>query len=459
MPLLAHNMRKMTTHQLYDSTLELLRTLIRNACVNDFTPGSGNEERTAETLREFFSDAPAEVRERLSIESIEPSPGRTTLIVTAAPAKDEGLSPLTFFGHTDVVVVDEQHWTKPCFDAVIEDGKIYGRGAVDMLFITAVQAVVTKWAAAQNHLRRPIQFAALADEEARGGLGAGWIAENQPDALSFDHCLGETGGGHIVLNGTSRCVVVNAGEKGAAQRRIHFTGDPGHASTPWGTTMTTGILGEVTTRLAALSIPSDQPLWEPFVRAFELDPETERAFLAHDTTDYSPFGEMSRFAHAISHTTVAPTVVRAGGPINVLPSSGYVDLDIRPTPGMTQDDVDAHLLDAIGELRSHCRIERLICEDATVSPTDSPLYDAISATLAELFPEEQVLPIIASGGSDLRFARKMGGVGYGFAAHAAGRTLGDVQAQLHAHDEHLHLEDLELTLRAYLGVTERFAAA
>nr|WP_244263999.1 M20/M25/M40 family metallo-hydrolase [Corynebacterium ciconiae] len=447
----------MTTHQLYDSALDLLRTLIRNACVNDFTPESGNEQRTAETLRDFFNDAPTEVRERLSIESIEPSPGRTTLVVTAAPARDEGLSPLTFFGHTDVVVVDEQHWTQPCFDAVIEDGKVYGRGAVDMLFITAVHAVVTKWAASQSHLRRPIQFAALADEEARGGLGAGWIAENRPDAISWENCLGETGGGHIVRDGVSRCVVVNAGEKGAAQRRIHVTGDPGHASAPWGTTMTTGILGEVTMRLASLSIPSDQPLWEPFVQAFGFDPETEEALISHGTSDYSPFGEMSRFAHAISHTTVAPTVVRAGGPINVLPSSGYVELDIRPTPGMSQDDVDEHLLEAIGELRSHCRIERLICEDATVSSTESPLYHAITETFAELFPEEKVLPIVTSGGSDLRFARKKGGVGYGFAAHAAGRTLGDIQAQLHAHDEHLHLEDLDLTLRAYVGVTERFA--
>lgn len=447
-------------HPLFDATLSLLQELIRNACVNDFTPGSGQEVRNADTLEAFFRQSSPEALARMTISRIEPEPGRTTLVVRVKPTESTSseAKPLSFFGHTDVVVVDEDAWTRPCFDAVIEDGVLYGRGAVDMLFITAVQAVVTRWAA-HHPLRRAVCFAGLADEEARGSLGAGWIARHQPEALDWDYCLGETGGSHIIRDGSARGIVVNAGEKGAAQRRIHVTGDAGHASAPWGKTLTTQLLGEVTARLSQLRIPCHQPLWEKFVTSFAFDPDTEAAFLAHGETDpdYGVWGDVASFAHAMSHTTVAPTVVQAGGPINVLPSSGYVELDIRPTPGMSQDEIDAVLNEALGELAPHCRIERLICEDSTVSPTDTALFRAITDTLGELFPGEPVIPIVTTGGSDLRFARKRGGVAYGFAAHAPQRSIAEAHAQLHAHDEHLHLEDLDLTLRAYLGVVERFA--
>lgn len=75
-------------------------------------------------------------------------------------------------------------------------------------------------------------------------------------------------------------------------------------------------------------------------------------------------------------------------------------------------------------------------------------------TTREIFPNANVVPVHATGGSDLRFARRLGGVGYGFAMHAASRNLADVNRQLHSHDEHLYLEDLELTVRAYRRVAE-----
>jgi len=114
------------------------------------------------------------------------------------------------------------------------------------------------------------------------------------------------------------------------------------------------------------------------------------------------------------------------------------------------------LIDALGERASEVTIERLICEDATISPTDHPLYEAITATLGEFFPDATVVPMIAAGGSDLRFARRQGGVGYGFAVHAAERTLGHAHGQLHSHDEFLYLEDLQLTLDGYLRLAQRF---
>ena len=440
------------TASLNSTTVDLLQLLIRNACVNDLTADSGEEVRNADTLEEFFAGTGVTVRR------FEPHPGRVSITFTV-PGADPDAEPLTLLGHTDVVPVDKPKWTRDPFGGELIDGKVYGRGAMDMLFITAAMAAVTREVALEAQAGTPprgtLTFVGCADEEARGGLGAGWIAEHEPDAFSWKNCLSETSGSHLPVQDGSDAIVVVVGEKGAAQRRITIHGDAGHGSAPYGRELTVGLIGEVARRLAAIEPPvvSDE-LWQGYVRAFRFDPETEQALL--DGTDYSALGPLARYSHAMSHLTVSPTVLRAGGAINVLPSNAYVELDIRPLPGQTQEEIDQLLLDSLGELADRVEIEHLITEDATISPTSGPLYEAIVDTVHEFFPSATVVPTIAAGGSDLRFGRRLGGVGYGFALHAAGRSLGEVLDQLHAHDEFVHVEDVELTARAYRSLVRRF---
>lgn len=448
------------TPGLEHTTIELLKQLIRNACVNDLTADSGNEVRNAQTLEDFFADA----GDSVEVRRFEPHPGRVSVAFTV-PGSDPDAEPLTLLGHTDVVPVDEEKWTQDPFGAEVveaEDGaRIYGRGATDMLFITASMAAVTREVAleaqAGNPPRGTLTFVACADEEARGGLGAGWIAKNEPEAFSWRNCLSETGGSHIPVQGSDGgdAIVVVVGEKGAAQRRITIHGDAGHGSAPYGREITVGLIGEVARRLAAIEpdVVSDD-LWQGYVRSFRFDPDTEAALIAGE--NYEAFGPLARYSHAMSHLTVSPTVLRAGGAINVLPSTAYVELDIRPLPGQGQGDVDKLLRDALGDLAERVHIEHLITEEATVSPASGPLYDAIVDTYREFFPTADIVPTIAAGGSDLRFGRRLGGVGYGFALHAAGRGFGEVLDQLHSHDEFVHVEDVELTARAYRSLVRRF---
>ena len=448
------------TPGLEHTTIELLKQLIRNACVNDLTADSGNEVRNAQTLEDFFADA----GDSVEVRRFEPHPGRVSVAFTV-PGSDPDAEPLTLLGHTDVVPVDEEKWTQDPFGAKVveaEDGaRIYGRGATDMLFITASMAAVTREVAleaqAGNPPRGTLTFVACADEEARGGLGAGWIAKNEPEAFSWRNCLSETGGSHIPVQGSDGgdAIVVVVGEKGAAQRRITIHGDAGHGSAPYGREITVGLIGEVARRLAAIEpdVVSDD-LWQGYVRSFRFAPDTEAALIAGE--NYEAFGPLARYSHAMSHLTVSPTVLRAGGAINVLPSTAYVELDIRPLPGQGQEDVDKLLREALGDLAERVHIEHLITEEATVSPASGPLYDAIVDTYREFFPTADIVPTIAAGGSDLRFGRRLGGVGYGFALHAAGRGFGEVLDQLHSHDEFVHVEDVELTARAYRSLVRRF---
>jgi len=120
-------------------TVELLQQLIRNQCVNDGTVASGQEVRTSDVLRAYLEGS------GLDLEVYEPdgAPGRTSLV-----ARIEGTDPaaptLCLMGHTDVVPVTPATWTRDPFGGELVNGEVWGRGAVDMLNLTASQAVALK---------------------------------------------------------------------------------------------------------------------------------------------------------------------------------------------------------------------------------------------------------------------------------------------------------------------------
>lgn len=449
-------MAAVQTRDIGEETLDLLRRLIALQSVNDLTPDSGNEEAAADLFESYFDGLPVEV------ERIEPHPGRTTLVVTLR-GSDPSAQPLTFLGHTDVVPVDEKHWTHPPFAGEISEGSIWGRGSVDMLHLTAAMAVVTRRLAEEVSRggARPagtLTFVAAADEEARGGLGVPWIGEHRVDAFPWDAQLSEMGGAHIRGARGKDSVVVIVGEKGAAQRRLHVRGDAGHGSIPLGRVSAVEMLARVSRALSQAQWPqASDEIWAGFVRAFEFDSELEESLISGTYRgDYGEFGDLAAYAHAISHMTVAQTVARAGGPINVLPSSGELELDIRTLPGQSDDDVDRAITEALGELADHVTIERLLSEQATASSIDTKLYRAIEETLTQANPGAKVVPILFPGGSDLRVGRHKGGVGYGFGSCSSGATLGQVYSQLHAHDEHIAVEDVVSTVCALDHLTRVF---
>ena len=124
------------------ATVELLQTLIRNRCVNDGTALSGEETRNADVLQAYV-EGPG-----VTIERWEPTPGRASF-VARVEGSDPGAPSLCLMGHTDVVPVHEHGWTNDPFGGEVirtPDGvdEVWGRGAVDMLNLTASMAVAFK---------------------------------------------------------------------------------------------------------------------------------------------------------------------------------------------------------------------------------------------------------------------------------------------------------------------------
>lgn len=438
-------------------TGELLQALIRNACVNDGTVGSGQEVRSATTIADFLDGS------GLALERHESAPGRASLV-----ARIEGSDPaapsLCLMGHTDVVPVDESGWSRDPFAAELVDGEIWGRGAIDMLNMTASMAVTFRDLAREGFRPRgTLIFLAVADEEAGSRWGAQHMADHHWDLVGADYVITEGGGIH---GGPAhdRTVTVNVAEKGVAWRRLVVRGEPGHGSMPYRVDNALVKAAEVVRRLAEHATrPVAHELWHHHVATLDVDDDLRARLLAPDTIDPAlaelPDAGLARHLHACSHTTLSPNVVRAGEQkTNTIPGAIALEVDVRTLPGETPADVDAHLAVALGPLADSVEITPLLDSTATVSPVDTPLWRSIERAVAARFPTTRPVPQIHMGFTDARVFRAKGSVAYGAGLFDPSLPAGEFAKRFHGHDERVDLASLELTDALFRAVVEDFAS-
>ncbi|MEW1721981.1 M20/M25/M40 family metallo-hydrolase [Streptomyces sp. NPDC093109] len=431
-------------------TVDLLSALIRNACVNDGRPDSGGEVRNAATLAEYLSGAAVEVA------SVEPLPGRVSTVFRV-PGYDPRVPALTLLGHTDVVPADARNWSRDPFSGEVRDGVVWGRGAIDMLNLTAAMAVVTRAVArSPRRLAGDLVFAAVADEEAGSRFGAGWIAEHRPGLIPWDHALTESAGARV----GPRAVTVTVGEKSSFPRRLRVRGSSGHGSMPWGARNAVLLAAEAALRVAAhRPAARTDERWHDYVSAAGLPPEVTAGLLDPATLDdhLHHLGDAARFAHALTHLTFAPTVITAGDKLNVIPGSAVVDIDIRGLPGQDEAEADAELRAALVDLAGSVEIEPLGRRTASQSPAGR-LYGAIGDAIRRQVPGAQPLPTLTAGGTDARFVRDAGGVAYGFGLYGPDWDIGRTRKLFHGDDEHVDVESLRLTTLALEDTVRSFLA-
>ncbi|MDY7101440.1 MAG: M20/M25/M40 family metallo-hydrolase [Actinomycetota bacterium] len=445
------------TADLTAEATELLQTLIRNQCVNDGAPESGFEVRSAELLRDYLEGG------GLDVETYESRPGRGSLV-----ARIEGSDPeaptLCLMGHTDVVPVSPDGWSRDPFGGELVDGEVWGRGAIDMLNLTATQAVMFKELARSGFKPRgTLLYFAVADEEAGGTYGAKWMAEHHWDAIACDYLLTEMGGIPMPHSDGRRRVTLTVGEKGIAWRRLRIGGTPGHGSMPYGADSALLKAAEVVRRLGEYRPKARiDEVWERTVRAYELpDDLTERLLDPARVWDaFADVGDPARakMFHACTHTTFSPNVIHGGVKTNVIPDTVDIDVDIRTVPGTTGDDVDANLREALGELADDVAITRIFDDEATTSPAGNPLWDSIERRARDVYPEAELLPQLIVGATDSRYFRNKGVVAYGTGLYSPEVTFEQWASRFHGHDERIDVASLGLTLDLWRGVIDDLIA-
>lgn len=439
-------------HRLGGETTELLQALIRAQCVNDGTVESGQEVRNADLLAAYLGEGTD-----LDMETFEGAPGRRSL-VTRIEGSDPSAPTVCLMGHTDVVPVSPSGWTRDPFGGELVDGEVWGRGAIDMLNLTASMAVAVKHLAQRGwQPRGTLIYLGVADEENGGKVGAEWLTEHHYDAVRADYVLTESGGiPRDTASGTRLTVTV--AEKGVAWRRLRIGGTPGHGSMPWGSDNAVVKAAEVVRRLESYR-PEAQigEVWSAYVDALNVsdalasalrDPTRVDAALA----DLDP--RTAKLAHACTHTTMSPNVIHGGVKTNVIPDTVDLDVDIRTLPGETAEDVSAHLGAALGDLAGSVDVSPLQNGVATESPRATPLWDAVERVSQHWYPGASLVPRITPGGTDARFYREKGAVAYGFGLFSRDISIESFASMFHGNDERVDVESLRLSTAMWVDLVE-----
>jgi acetylornithine deacetylase/succinyl-diaminopimelate desuccinylase-like protein len=456
------------------SLVATLRDLIRSPSINPPPPDAPDgETRAARYLADRLTAL------GLVPEFVEPSPGRGSVHVRLH-GDGTGGEPFLLLSHLDVVPVHADRWTHDPFAADIADGYVYGRGAVDMKGMVALELGVVERLVEEAHaagldpatdpipgLRRDVLFTCTADEEAGGLDGARWIVEHRPDWLRAAGAVNECGGVSVTVAGR-RLYPIQVAEKGFAPYRIHISGTWGHGSMPRADNAAV-LAARAIERLAVPGPIRITPVMTRFLEAAAeaLPGDAARVLrriatgeLDDTAADVAIDGlcdpMYARALRALIRDTLSPDVVQAGVKYNVIPGDAVIEVDCRVLPGTTEPQMRAEVERRLGaDLLPACDIELIVWGAPVEAPAEGPLWDTLVATLRDHDPDAIPLPVMAPFGTDAKAISALGVPTYGFSPLRLDPDERFLE-RFHGVDERVSLEALKFGLPVLYDVVRRF---
>ena len=455
----------------WDRNLEelvgILQGLIRIRSVNP----PGDEILAARYVEGVLADAgiPSEV--------VEPFPGRGS-IGARLHGDGTGGEPILLLSHLDVVPAPAELWSHDPFSGDLADGYVWGRGAVDMKGMVALELGVMRQLAAEARasgrdpatdpipgLTRDVLFASSADEEAGGVLGAGWIATHRPDWIRAAGAVNEAGGVSIEIGGR-RFYPIQVAEKGFIRYRITVRGTWGHGSMPRDDNAAVRA-AEVVRLLAPLEPPRVTPVMARLLEIAAAELPEESARLLRAVTSDDPRRSqaaldalcepaLQRATRALLRDTLSPNVIHAGVKFNVIPGAGEVEVDVRNLPGTPEPHMRERIRERLGEdLWRHVELEPLHVGEPVEAPTDTELFQLLAATIRAHDPEGIPVPVMAPFATDAKHTVKVGTPTYGFSPLRL-RPEDRFLELFHGVDERVSVEGLRFGLPVLYDVVRTF---
>ena len=452
-----------------DACVEHLRALIRIPSVNPSDGGPdvaagrdplGGETAAARYCAGVLNDAGIEA------EVIELVPGRGSCVGRLRASGPATEPPLILLSHLDVVPVDAESWSRDPFGGDLVEGVVWGRGAVDMKNMVAMElAVMLALRRSGAELRRDVIFAAVADEEAGGEYGARGLVEQRPELFhdaqgrAATAALNEVGGYSITLGGR-RFYTIQVAEKGIVWTRIRTAGAPGHASMPHADNAAVKLARAVTALVADQARRPTRLL--PVVAGFfdglglgEVVREAARGSSAAQVALGAAVDDpvMRRSLDAMLRDTVTPTVLHSGKKVNVMPGAGEAEVDVRTLPGTDQAELLAHLQEVVGDGAS---VEAIVTLPAVEWPADAEIVGFMHEALSRADPDATALPMMITPGTDAKALAQLSIPCYGFAPL---RLEADVPflELFHGHDERVPVSAIGFGLPVLAEVVARYA--
>lgn len=415
----------------------------------DTTNPPGNETPAAEYLKRVFD------RESIPCEVIESQPGRGNFIATL-DGNGSTKPRLLLLSHLDVVPATRvDAWKHPPFSGELDDGWVYGRGAIDTKYLTAAEAmamILLKRSGAR--LKESLRMVAVADEERGGNFGAAWLCDKHPDKVKADYVINE-GGGLVFKTKTGPVYLVEAEEKGICWVKATTKGVAAHASIPEQGDSAVARMSEALARIARYRTkPMPSPTLKKMLYAlFERQQGTggkmlARALLNRASSDSALSRvkkrdpKMAPTYSALLRMTISEAMVKGGVKENVIPDHCEAVIDCRLPQGMMRENALRELKRAVRDLKG-VEFETIQYSTASTSPVDTDFYATIKKTLKETVGENaEVAPFVMPGATDSRYIRPLGAIAYGFAPSSPDVEYRDLIRLVHGVNERINVETL-----------------
>jgi carboxypeptidase PM20D1 len=359
------------------------------------------------------------------------------------------LKPIALLAHQDVVPVEpgtEDRWTHPPFGGVIDDGMVWGRGALDNKGqLIAIMEAVDRLAASGFQPARDIYLLFGHDEELGGEEGAKIIAETLTQrgvtlAMTLDEGSGVVD--NLIPGAARPLALIATAEKGSVTLRFTARAEGGHSSAPAKDTAVSLVSRAV---VAVTDNPHPVKIDRNVVDFLHgIAPETpfmQRLMLSNLWITGSLV--KSRLADnpttaASLHTTTAPTIISGGVKLNVLPQSASAMVNYRIHPRDSVEDVVSRARNSINDERVTIEVLSASEPSPRASQTGDE-YRAIEESVADVFGSISIAPSLTLQGTDTKHFTEIADNNYRFTPFI---YEPDDLKRMHGDDERIRIIDL-----------------
>jgi len=430
---------------------EAVRLLSRYLQLDTSNP-PGNERLGADFFHALFE------KEGIESQIFESAPGRANIV---ARLPGDGSKPsVVLMHHMDVVPADARFWKAKPFGGEIRDGYLWGRGALDVKGMGITNAItLLALNREQASLQSDVVFLGVADEEAGGALGAGFMAEQHFELFAnAGVVLNE--GGFIAIDaaGAVRYYAVETAQKIPLWLRLTATGTPGHGSLPRPDTAPVRLvaaLARITAYQTPLRVVPELQRFYADTAHLETGPLRERLrdvkAALEDPAFAAEFTAKPR-QNAQVRNTISVTVLSSGNKTNVIPPQATAELDIRLLPDQDPQAFLAELKRVIDD--ESIAIETILSFPPASSPADHELFAALREIAERRHPGAVVASPVATGFTDCHYFRERGIPCYGFTPFEASDR--DVTL-VHGNDERISLANVKSGARLSYELVSRLA--
>lgn len=331
--------------------------------------------------------------------------------------KDTSLAPYVLMAHTDVVPVESNtidKWKVEPFSGAILNDTIWGRGAADdKVAVIAILESVENLLQENFTPERTIYICFGHDEEVSGRRGAKvisqWFIDHQiKPELVLDEG-GQIDNTHFKQLKRPVAVIANS-EKGYVNIDLSVELPGGHSSMPLKETaidiLTNAIVRVRANPTPAVFTPSIDELLnrtapgESFIKRMALNNLwLFRSVLISEL-------EKTKETNAMIHTTIVPTIFKAGIKDNVIPSTAKATINSRILPGQTSDEVLNYVINIIDDKRVKVTKQTIsLMEPSSATSIDHPSFRKVEKIVQQTVPNVIVSPFLMLGASDSRYFR------------------------------------------------------